>query len=693
MKFFLQIAEVAEPGGNVSMALIILFLPFFSFAFLYFFGRYFTGKGDWLATGTIGISFLMSLALFVSVFSRKPELTEYSWFVIPSSKGDIPFTISIFLNDATVVMLIVVTLVSFLVHLYSMEYMIGKRNYLRYFPYLGLFTFSMTGIVLSHNLLVTFMFWELVGFSSYLLIGFWFEKDAAQKASRKAFLYNRLADLGFIAGLLVVYAHFETFDLFIIEEQVKADDLLAQAPFWMSMAGIGIFCGCLGKSAQFPFHVWLPDAMEGPTPVSALIHAATMVAAGVYLLYKVFFMLTPQVLDVIAIIGAVTAFIGAFCAIAQNDIKKLLAYSTISQLGFMTLAIGTGAWYAALFHLVTHAFFKACLFLSAGAVIHSMHHVHHDLFKKGHYINFDVLDMRLMGGFRKKMPITFITYLLSASALIGLPFFSGFLSKDAILAEVFGWAEEKGDWAWIVPALALVTILFTAFYMSRQIFMIFFSRFRLARIHPEADVSVRKVKDIPGLMRGPQIVLAFLSLWFVFSFHPFHPEAGWLFSRLNPGPSVHIPGLLAVLPVILSVSGILMAWVLYGGKGLEQYSWRNNIFQFFIPFKKLAENGFYLDKLYNAILIKPAFYLGEGGAKIDARVVDGIIHAFAITNVILAHTFSWVDRNVVDGFIHLLVNISGKTGKIFLSFQSGKIQGYLLMLVITFVLLLLFLFI
>ncbi|NJM94598.1 MAG: NADH-quinone oxidoreductase subunit L [Cytophagales bacterium] len=338
----------------------------------------------------------------------------------------------------------------------------------------------MQGLVVSDNLLLTFLFWELVGFSSYLLIGFWYHKSSAAQAARKAFMMNRVGDLGFLLGLLILWAQYATFDLSQLS-QLFSSTAPAQgiwqghavngiqksselSSLWLTLMGLGLFCGAVGKSAQFPLFTWLPDAMEGPTPVSALIHAATMVAAGVYLLVRVSALLTAEALVIIAVIGALTALLAALAATVQTDIKKVLAYSTVSQLGYMVLAVGTGAFAAAFFHLMTHAFFKACLFLGAGSVIHAVHRARPEA---------DAQDMRSMGGLYKSLPWTFVTYAVASAALVGLPFFSGFLSKDLILESAWHWAQGQGGLAWVLPLVAFGTVGITAYYMLRQVVWVF----------------------------------------------------------------------------------------------------------------------------------------------------------------------------------------------------------------------------
>jgi len=316
--------------------------------------------------------------------------------------GRITVDLGVLIDNISVIMIVVVSLISMLVHFFSIAYMKGDKRYNRYFAYLGIFTFSMNGIVFTHNLLMMYIFWDLVGISSYLLIGFWYEKDSASNAAKKAFIANRVGDVGMFLGILLLFITYHTFTFDKIFAQISHGIIPFNSGFWLTVTGILIFCGAIGKSAQFPLHVWLPDAMEGPTPVSALIHAATMVAAGVYLIVRVFPLLSGGALEFIAIIGAISALIPATIALTQNDIKKVLAYSTISQLGYMVMGLGVGAYSFAFFHLITHAFFKALLFLGSGSVIYAMHHEQ---------------DIRKMGGLRKKMPITYYTFLLATLAI------------------------------------------------------------------------------------------------------------------------------------------------------------------------------------------------------------------------------------------------------------------------------------
>ena len=508
----------------IQLSIIVLLLPLLSFVLLIFFNRRLPRNGDFLAVGFLGATFAISAWIFwnVIVVGYDPAFKlvwNFNWIDFGDVPGVGPLQIKmgILIDNLTAIMLAMVSLISLLVHIYSTGYMSGDKYYGRYFAYLGIFTFSMLGIVLSDNLFSIYIFWELVGLSSYLLIGFFFEKQSAADAQKKAFLTNRVGDIGMWLGILILYSQFHTFGYEEIYEHIKAGDFhMSQA--WLTAAGILLFMGCVGKSAQFPLHVWLPDAMEGPTPVSALIHAATMVAAGVYFVARIFVILTVDALHVIAFTGAITAFMAATIAITQHDIKRVLAYSTVSQLGYMVLGLGVGAYSAALFHLLTHAFFKACLFLGSGAIIHAMHHEQ---------------DMRWMGGLSKKMPWTFVTFTVATLALAGLPLTSGFMSKDAILAGALGFAEvEGGGIYYLIPVLGFFSAMLTAFYMGRQIWLVFFGKSRTHlkpadEHHGHDDHGHHEVHEVSWAMRMPLVVLAALSVFAVFSPDPLDGAKGW----------------------------------------------------------------------------------------------------------------------------------------------------------------------
>ena len=462
----------------VRISLMVLYLPLAGFVVQIFFGRYMPAQGDWIPTLAIALAAILSDVMFMqnvilpfggegmNAVAWKFEWLSVSRLVTEWGGQPLAINFGITVDNLAVTMLAMVTTVSALIHLFSWGYMHGEERYHRFFAYLGLFTFSMLGLVLVNNLLFLFVFWELVGVCSYFLIGFYFEKKSAQDAANKAFMVTRIGDLGFFLGLMVI-VHFvgslEYEALFwSIENPVGIWQAADGTPVTMwglpllAMAGILVFFGAIGKSGQFPLHVWLPDAMEGPTPVSALIHAATMVAAGVYMVARLFpFFAGPgfflgdywhsQAMTFIAMIGGITALMAATIALVQTDIKKVLAYSTVSQLGFMMIGLGVGALWAGAFHLLTHAFFKALLFLGSGSVIHACHHEQ---------------DMRKMGGLRAKMPITFWTFVLGSCALAGLPFFSGFWSKEPILTHALAFGLLRGTPSTFEPARSIVTTRF-----------------------------------------------------------------------------------------------------------------------------------------------------------------------------------------------------------------------------------------
>jgi NADH-quinone oxidoreductase subunit L len=460
---------------------LTLFAPLVAAGLIALFTQRWKGLSALLSVGAIVLGFALSLRLFVELAFHGQQHWPHTipWLNVGTARIEFGMT-----TDAlAVLMLLVVTGVGSAIHIYSLGYMKGDPGFARYFACLSLFTFSMLGIVIANNFIQIFIFWELVGVSSYLLIGFWFEKPSAAEAGKKAFLVNRIGDFGMMLGILLLWSYAGTFNF--KELQARLPGLLSQQAIPITAIAALIFCGAVGKSAQFPLHVWLPDAMEGPTPVSALIHAATMVAAGVYMLCRVFFIFaaSPAALSLIAWIGGITAIMAATIAIAQNDIKRILAYSTLSQLGYMVMAVGLGGPTAAMFHLTTHAFFKALLFLGAGSVILALHH-EQDIWK--------------MGGLWRKTPITFWTFLIGTLALAGVFPFSGFYSKDEILLL----ALHKSLPLFIVGTL---TAFLTAYYMGRECCVVFFGR-------PRDEHAYEHAHESPWVMTLPLILLAVFSI-------------------------------------------------------------------------------------------------------------------------------------------------------------------------------------
>ena len=459
------------------LALIALFLPLASAVAIALFTRRNAGVSAGISIGASLGAFLISALIFNQLRgATAPETLNPNWLAI----GDFKVDFGVTLDALSQLMLLVVTGVGSAIHIYSWGYMRADRSVSRYFAGLSLFMFSMLGIVLARNFVQMFIFWELVGVSSYLLIGHWYERASAADAAKKAFITNRIGDFGFLLGILMVWAALGTINFSSIADIMKANPLALGA--LGTGTGLLIFCGCVGKSAQFPLHVWLPDAMEGPTPVSALIHAATMVAAGVYMLCRVFILFTPEALSVIAWIGGGTAILAALMAVQQNDIKRILAYSTLSQLGYMVMAVGLGGPATAMFHLTTHAFFKALLFLGAGSVIYALHH-EQDIWK--------------MGGLKSKMSVTFWTFLIATLALCGVPPFSGFFSKDEILALALGHNMP-------LFVIASIVAVLTTFYMFRLVIVAF--------INPAKSDPASHAHESPSVMTLPLVFLAVLTI-------------------------------------------------------------------------------------------------------------------------------------------------------------------------------------
>lgn len=509
----------------IQLLLIILFLPVVSFLIIIFNQKRLGKSAAAIGSAVLGIDLLLSLVVAYSKLFEHAHSgmiqTKVTWLELANRQIEL----GIGIDNLAAIMLIVVNLISFLVHIFSTVYMHGDKRFPRFYAYLSLFTFSMLGIVLANNFLNMYIFWELVGISSYLLIGFWYEKDSASNAGKKAFIMNRVGDLGFFAGIMIIFFTYGTFMFDEVFNQISEGVIPFESGVILTVMGIFIFMGAIGKSAQFPLHTWLPDAMEGPTPVSALIHAATMVAAGVYLTAKVFPIFSADALLFIAYTGAITAFLAATIAITQNDFKKVLAYSTVSQLGYMIMAIGIGAFTTGFFHLVTHAWFKACLFLASGSVIHAMHESMH----RAHNHSMDAQDIRNMGGLKKTMPWTYATFLLATLAISGVPFTSGFLSKDGILAGTLAFGQLSGHW--FIPLAGFGAALMTAFYMFRLTIVSFHKN------HKTDIAKDTKENGFPILM--PLIVLSTLSLFIFYSYNPFN-SSGWFTDRVQ-APETAVP--------------------------------------------------------------------------------------------------------------------------------------------------------
>ncbi|MDF2431067.1 MAG: NADH-quinone oxidoreductase subunit [Mucilaginibacter sp.] len=639
----------------------------------------------WISTIAILISCGLSAFVFARVWNGHQVHQHVLWFTIGNTK----VYSGILLNNLSVLMLLLVNLIALPVHIYSTAYMKNDENISRYFAYLSFFCFSMLALVAADNLIMFYIFWELVGFSSYLLIGFWFTRDKAVQANKKAFIMNRIGDIGLLIAIIIISATFHTFDidkLFGQNSIIKSVSFLTRGEWlspngnnwivsgvsyhlpaiWQYIACGGIFLAVAAKSAQFPLHTWLPDAMEGPTSVSALIHAATMVAAGVFLLGRVYPMFNDTELTILAIIGCVTAFMAATIALAQNDLKRILAYSTISQLGFMIMAMGIGAYASSLFHLVTHAFFKCLLFLAAGIVIHQMAHIRDD-----NSLDIDPQNINNMGGLRKKLPLTFITAVIAGLALIGLPLTSGYLSKDGILIQTFEWTDGRNGLFKIIPILALLTTWLTAFYVARLIFKVFFGELKALEVNPDIKLHI---SDGGWQYKLPLIFLAVCCLFPVFSGNPLSYQHAWLFTGFAKNGGLERESLYHTL--VPAGVFILSALVIYGAYTIYVQRRKNPFPQNGFLFG-LSCNEWYIDKIYSKIVIKPVLALSGAVFWFDRTVIDGIIHFLAKAAVILAKIADWTDRYVIDGFLNLLTETVNLIGNFARKFQAGKVQYYL----------------
>ncbi len=666
----------------MSIALAALLLPLLGFTVMIFFGKRLPKQGDWIETAIITTALLCAVVVLGQKLMNYPHETltlNFTWvdFNNVPGIGPLKIVLGFSIDNLTAIMLVVVTLISTLVHFFSIGYMQGDVRYSRYFAYLGLFSFSMLEIVLANNLFMLYVGWELVGICSYLLIGHWYEKKSASNAAIKAFVVNRIGDFGFLIGILLMYATFHTFGLQEIFDGIKAGQLPNGSEWWLTAAGILIFCGAVGKSAQFPLHVWLPDAMEGPTPVSALIHAATMVAAGVYLVARTFPLMTAQALMVIAYIGAITAFISATIAIAQNDIKKVLAYSTISQLGYMIMGLGVGAYTAGFFHLVTHAMFKAGLFLGSGSVIHAMHHALHH--QGDHHT--DPQDIRNMGGLREKMPITFWTFVVYTLAISGIPFTSGFLSKDEILAGTLVYGGLTGHA--LIPVIGFLVAGMTAFYMFRIVILTFMGEHKDAR-------RFEHIKESPHVMTVPLIILAVLSFFIFYSFNPFSGADGWIAHAVERPETVvpaalaapsaevfektleHVELLAPLLSLLVALSGIAIAFMTYYWKRVDA----DKIAEKYKGVHAFLLNKWYFDELYNGVVVEGTLALTNAMRWFDNNVIDGIVNAMGGITRVTSFISGKFDNVVIDGAVNLTAYLSGFLGLVLRKLQTGKVQTY-----------------
>jgi proton-translocating NADH-quinone oxidoreductase chain L len=765
-----------QAGLYVAAVLI----PLAAFAVELIFIRLLKEYNAYIATGAIGLSCLLSLIGFVDYFvveapwgsasahaeaaaeTPTPEpaagaegpsehgplvwSARVDWVILGGeaaateptrgvkiTKPPLVVPLGVSIDSLSVLMFLMVTFVATLIHIYSIGYMHGDSRYPLFFVYLSLFCFSMLGLVAAPNVFMIFVFWELVGLCSYLLIGFWYEDKANCDAANKAFVVNRIGDVGMLAGIGLLWTSLGTFDFQEINQglrdprgqlnlaadaenqdvaqlldpatrQVKLSEVTGlprQIPVWMlTLAGLGVFAGCVGKSAQFPLHVWLPDAMAGPTPVSALIHAATMVAAGVYLVGRFFPVFTDDVRLWIAYTGGITLFLAATIAVVQTDYKKVLAYSTVSQLGFMMLGLGVGGWAAGLFHLLTHAFFKALLFLGAGSVYHSVH----------------TYEMPALGGLLKKMPVTGYTMLVGTLAISGVPFFSGFYSKDAILAASLAKATAHPE-HWLLFLLPAVGAVLTAFYMFRMWLLTFAGEPRgfaaaAATGHSQAQHGghgaghgadgdhdrnpAAHAHESEPVMTWPLVILAVFSVisgWSVLYIipHPFGTpliermlEYGEPLSALDV-PAIHHYGALAASLIIMAI-GIGLGLLYYAPPG----------FPYFVPTRFSAAQAaarfrgvhrflvhkWYFDELYWAVLVRPCLSVARFCRQIDQILIDGLIDGLAAATALLSRLDGVFDMIAVDRLVNLSAQVVYAAGDWSRSIQTGRLRNYLMFLAV-----------
>jgi NADH-quinone oxidoreductase subunit L len=658
---------------TVTLAIIAMVLPFAAFvANFLLLGK--SKASGWVSTLAILASTILAANVFFKVWNSHTIHTQQVWFVIGATKVQA----GILLNNLSVLMLLLVSVIALPVHIYSIAYMKDDDGYSRYFRYLSLFCFSMLALVVVDNLILLYAFWELVGFSSYLLIGFWFTRESAIIANKKAFIINRIGDIGLLTAIIILYTQFNTFDieaLFGNKGLISLSNItngewvsaIGSIPaIWQYIAFGGIFLAVAAKSAQFPLHTWLPDAMEGPTSVSALIHAATMVAAGVFLLGRVYPMFNGTELTVLAVVGCFTAFMAATIALTQNDLKRILAYSTISQLGFMVMAMGVGAYSSSLFHLATHAFFKCLLFLVGGIVIHQVKHI-----KDDNNLDIDPQNILHMGGLRKKLPLTFIAALIGGLALVGFPLTSGYLSKDGILIQAFDWSDNKDGILKLIPYVALLTSWLTAFYVARLIVKVFFGEFRLKKMNPHIHIHMG---DGGWQYKLPLVFLALCCLFPVFSYSPIFYEDAWLYKGFLQANFLARENMyhyiIPVLVNILSVVVIYFAYTIYAERNTWSFPQTGMLF-------RISFNEWYFDSFYNRVIVRFVVWLSNALYWFDSKVVDGFVNLLEKIGIAIAGIAAWFDKHVVDGLLHLIADIVHGIGGFARRFQGGKIQYYL----------------
>ncbi len=625
-------------------AYLIPVFPLLAFVLNIFFGaRVLKHKAAWVSIACNLASCVIALPSAWAVAQGGHFTKTWEWLQL----GGYTLKMGYLLDPLSATLLFVVTVIGTLIQVYASGYMHEDPRFSRFFAYLSLFTSAMLALVIANNYIQFFMAWEVMGLCSYLLIGFWFEKNSAAEASRKAFLTTRVGDVGFFLGIMTLFVTAGTLDF------ADLTHAAASGKPMLAVAALLIFCGTIGKSAQAPLHVWLPDAMEGPTPVSALIHAATMVAAGVFLVARSLPLFTPFDLQVVTAVGLTTAFMAAFIALTANDIKKVLAYSTISQLGFMVVAMGQGGLSAGTFHLMTHAFFKALLFMGAGSVIHGTH----------------TQDIREMGGLLPKMKHTALTFIIGTVAIAGIPPLSGFWSKDEILLAAY----DNGNY--FVFGMLLLCAFMTSFYMFRLTFMTFFGKMRNHHLHPH---------ESPASMTAPLWALAVGAIFVGIPGSPFMNH--WFGNFINGASAAHHHGaeaghavhhtlnwVVMGSSIAVGTGGMILAGIFYlGGRNLGK-----NVAQTFKPLYELSVNKFWADEIYTAVIIRPFWKIADLLFGFDKAVVDGAVNGTGKSTVWVSGIKFWFDKNIVDGLVNLTGTVVQLSSAVLRLFQTGMIQHYL----------------
>jgi NADH-quinone oxidoreductase subunit L len=612
---------------------LILLFPLAGFLFNILIGRFVSTKFvSWVGNLSVFGSLVFSLFTISDVFQGKTiEYNFYTWIL----SDDLKVSFGYLIDQLTAIMLFVVCFVGWLIHIYSVGYMHGDPGYPRYFAYLNLFVFSMLLLVMGNNLVMLYFGWEAVGLCSYFLIAFWYQKKSASDAGKKAFIVNRIGDFGFAIGIFLLFISVYTLnytDVFqkIPELQGKTLNILGWHIDLITLIALLLFCGAIGKSAQIPLYVWLPDAMEGPTPVSALIHAATMVTAGVFMVSRLspLYNLSETALAVVAITGAITAFYSATIGLVQRDMKRIIAYSTISQIGYMFAASGVVAYGAGVFHLYTHAFFKALLFLGAGSVMHAMA---------------GELDIYKMGGLRKKMPITYITFLIAALTIAGIPGLSGFFSKDEILWYAFASAKPYGKFVWI---LLTITAALTAFYTFRIVFVAFHGKFR------GTEEEFKHVHESPPIMTIPLIILAVGSVFVGYFSVPHFLEP--LLGEPKLAVSLQQEKIVMAVSIIAGLVGIATAWYMY----ILRPTVPENLTNTFKGFYKVLWNKYYVDELYSFLFVRPTLWFAD-------KFIEKI-----------------TDIKIIEGIVNGIPALIYKIGSLIRPVQTGQLQQYAIFMIL-----------